>query len=558
VFSSETAPSMRSSVRALNQWRSPSLLRRLTALTGLIVLELIAASIWLDPAVLVGRSGLARIIFEWGHPAVQWTVAFSALWLTFSWRAHNSGLRALSTDLGEMIPRAYWPLLGHAASLMLFGGLAFLLFRKDPPHFRPELLAGSFLAAGVLATVSAACAFLPLKLWFGLLLETRQAAVYAALGSLGACLFGAASHSLWRPTARLTFGLVEVLLRPFIAGMAANSATLTISSQSFGVEIWPECSGLEGMGLMLIFATAWLWLFRHEYRFPQALLLVPAGVMLIWVLNAVRIAALILIGNAGAPQIAKGGFHSEAGWIAFNIAALCFCLTLRRIPYLTEPEADVVTVKRSTENPTAGYVIPLLAILGAGMISSAAAGGFEWLYPLRLLAAVVALWWFRDAYRGLDWHCGKVAPAIGVITLAIWLGLESMTGKHLNAGMAAGLGALPASGRVAWLVFRTLAAVITVPIAEELAFRGFLIRRLISENFDSLDPRRYTYAAVLISSVAFGLMHGERWVAGTVAGILYAIALLRRGRIGDAIVAHAITNAGLAAWVLLRGDWGLW
>jgi CAAX prenyl protease-like protein len=124
--------------------------------------------------------------------------------------------------------------------------------------------------------------------------------------------------------------------------------------------------------------------------------------------------------------------------------------------------------------------------------------------------------------------------------------------------MAAGLGALPASGRVAWLVFRTLAAVITVPIAEELAFRGFLIRRLISENFDSLDPRRYTYAAVLLSSVAFGLMHGERWVAGTVAGILYAIALLRRGRIGDAIVAHAITNAGLAAWVLLRGDWGLW
>jgi exosortase E/protease (VPEID-CTERM system) len=485
-------------------------------------------------------------------------VAFSALWLTFSWGAHNRSLRTLSADPGELIPHAYWPLLGHAASLMLFGGLSFLLFRKDPPHFRPDLLAGSFLAAGVLATMSAACAFLPLKLWFGLLRETRRAAIYAALGALGACLFGAASHSLWRPTARLTFGLVEALLRPFIAGMAANPVSLTIGSQTFSVIISPQCSGVEGVGLMLIFATAWLWLFRHEYRFPQALLLVPAGVILIWILNAIRIAALILIGNAGAADIAAGGFHSQAGWIAFNIAALCFCLTLRRIPCLTEPEADTVTVKRSTENATAGYVIPLLAILGAGMISSAAAAGFEWLYPLRLFAAAVALWWFRDAYKRLDWHFGIFALATGATTLAIWLGLDSLTGKHLDTGMASGLGALPASGRIAWLVFRTLAAVITVPIAEELAFRGFLIRRLISADFDSLDPRHYTYAAVVISSVAFGLMHGERWLAGTVAGILYAIAFLRRGRIGDAIVAHATTNAALAAWVLWRGDWGLW
>jgi hypothetical protein len=34
--------------------------------------------------------------------------------------------------------------------------------------------------------------------------------------------------------------------------------------------------------------------------------------------------------------------------------------------------------------------------------------------------------------------------------------------------------------------------------------------------------------------------------------------MLRRGRIGQAVVAHATTNALIAAWVLVRGDWYLW
>jgi CAAX prenyl protease-like protein len=107
-------------------------------------------------------------------------------------------------------------------------------------------------------------------------------------------------------------------------------------------------------------------------------------------------------------------------------------------------------------------------------------------------------------------------------------------------------------------IVMTTAAMITVPIAEELAFRGFLIRRLMSADFESRTLREFTYISILISSVAFGLMHGDRWIAGTVAGALYAAALVRRGRIGDAVVAHATTNALLAAWVLYSGRWGLW
>jgi len=103
-----------------------------------------------------------------------------------------------------------------------------------------------------------------------------------------------------------------------------------------------------------------------------------------------------------------------------------------------------------------------------------------------------------------------------------------------------------------------LGAVITVPIAEELAFRGFLLRRIASADFESVAWRAFSWAPFLISSVAFGLLHGDRWLAGILAGMVYAVAMLREGRIGEAVVAHAVTNGLLALYVLITGNWQLW
>jgi CAAX prenyl protease-like protein len=122
----------------------------------------------------------------------------------------------------------------------------------------------------------------------------------------------------------------------------------------------------------------------------------------------------------------------------------------------------------------------------------------------------------------------------------------------------AALGASSAAARITWISFRVLAATITVPIAEELAFRGFLLRRLVSPDFESVSFKRFTWFALVVSSVLFGALHGGRWIAGTVAGLLYAFAVIRRGRIGDAVAAHATTNALLAGYVLLFGQWQLW
>jgi CAAX prenyl protease-like protein len=96
-----------------------------------------------------------------------------------------------------------------------------------------------------------------------------------------------------------------------------------------------------------------------------------------------------------------------------------------------------------------------------------------------------------------------------------------------------------------------------VPIIEELAFRGFLARRLASRDFDALPPERITLPAIFGSALAFGLLH-RRPVAGTLAGVAYALVYRRRGKLADAVVAHAATNAILLAVAAALGRWDLW
>ena len=138
-----------------------------------------------------------------------------------------------------------------------------------------------------------------------------------------------------------------------------------------------------------------------------------------------------------------------------------------------------------------------------------------------------------------------------------WIGFEPLARSHPTPAPAALLQA-SASSRIAWIIFRIIGAVITVPLAEEMAFRGFLLRRLASSDFEAVSWRRFSWLPFLISSAAFGLLHGERWLAGTVAGMIYALVMIRRGRIGEAVAAHAVTNALVAAWVLFTGNWQLW
>ena len=530
-------------------------LLRLLFLSLLFGFELIAITIALDGAALAHRTGLAGVMRDWGPWILRGMVGFAAIFLTFAFVSNRTALARISEQIAR--GSVQWRLLiAHGCMLAVFGWISSAVYSITPALKYADWIAGSWFAAGITAIILGAFAFIPPKSWLELLRVNNPLWAYALAGAAAACMVGKLSRALWHSASLATLGLTKALLTPFLGAVLTNPATMSIGTRRFHVLIAPECSGLEGVGLMLAFATMWLVVFRRECRFPQSLALIPAAIAASFFLNSVRIAALILIGNAGVRQIAIGGFHSQAGWILFNVVAVGFCVLVRNAQWFTKRPREAVST--SVENPSAAYLIPFLAILAAGMIAGAMSGGFEWLYPLRLFAAAAALWFYRRQYAGLKWSFNWLAPVAGVAVFASWVAINRLFDGNAHGGMPAALMAASPFMRTWWIAFHVLAAVVTVPIAEELAFRGFLMRWLVSADFDSLPFQRFTWLAVIASSAIFGVLHGGHWLAGMLAGVVFALLAIYRGRIGDAVVAHSTANAILAGYVLLYGNWQVW
>ena len=109
---------------------------------------------------------------------------------------------------------------------------------------------------------------------------------------------------------------------------------------------------------------------------------------------------------------------------------------------------------------------------------------------------------------------------------------------------------------VLWLLFRFIGSAITVPIAEELGFRSYLLCKLSALPVANRGPIVFSALGFIGSSLAFGLLHGA-WLEGTIAGLIYAWVRYRSTHILDAIIAHGVTNAALFGYVLYTGEWSL-
>ncbi len=513
--------------------------------------EILIASILFDGATVEKGPGLRGLLGQWGAWALRWAVGFAGLFCTFAYLRHQRPLAALTTQE----PIRGWPLALHAIVLACFWAISRMAY--GPGEFPDAGVLLWVLLAGAVAG-TAALALIPRAVWSAAVRITGPLWLYSAGASGLACAATPLVRSWWEPTTRATFWLVRSMLSPLLRDLVVEPGKLRIGTPDFQVTISPECSGLEGLGLLLVFGIVWLVLFREELRFPPALTLLPLGMAVLYFSNAVRIAALVLIGNAGWPDIAARGFHSQAGWISFTLVAFGLSLGARRVAWVSNRAAvsnqAAVKAESDGEHPAAPYLVPLLAILAASMLAGALSGGFEWFYGLRVLACLAALWFFRRDYGQVDWRCGWLGPVVGVLVFGMWMwGAE---GKPV-AMPAALVGSTP-GWMLSWIVLRIVGGVVTVPIAEELAFRGFGWRRLIASDFEDVSWRAFSWTALLVSSLLFGLMHGERWLAGTVAGLAYGLAMRWQGRLGDAIMAHAVTNALLALWVLWLGHWELW
>lgn len=519
---------------------------------GLVLTVETVALSYLIQATFIAPTGIADTVHEIQHWLFRFVIAYAASLAMMIYAGHEGRLKAISAAAAGAPVRVGWWIV-HGVLLAPLALLSASLYGNLLPA--PFLLiAFAWHACAVAVGIALFLAMAPLPVWTKALRESGNLALFAAAPALAAVLAIRWLQMLWVPAARLTFHIAEILLRPVRPDLFADPATLTLGTDRFAVTVAEVCSGLEGVGLMFAFCAAWLWYFRREYYFPRALIIVPLAMVLVFLLNAVRIAALVLIGDAGYSRVAIVGFHSQAGWIAFNLAAFTIAIIAKHSRWINRTAGEEKPAR--TDNPTAPYLVPLLAILAAGMLAHALSGGFDLLYPLRLIAAGAALWAYRRRYRALDWGFSWRAVAVGILLFVVWIGLARWFQEP--ATTAQGLSQLPAPARIAWLASRVLAMILTVPIAEELAYRGYLMRRFAGADFDAIKFRDVRWPALVLAAIVSGVTHGSMWMAGTVAGLAYGLLAIRTNRLGEAVAAHATTNALIALSMLVFDQSPLW
>lgn len=214
--------------------------------------------------------------------------------------------------------------------------------------------------------------------------------------------------------------------------------------------------------------------------------------------------------------------------------------------------------------PFAAFML-VLALRGALPEGSNGALDSRWLYGLQagVAALLLALGWrhyqelHAAAWRGLGGRGLLLSLAVGIGVWVLWITLDA---SWMRLGQpSAAFRPLAADGQMLWglIALRALGATLVVPLMEELFWRSLLLRWLQGTPFHQIDPRRVGLRAVLLSSAVFALAHTE-WLAAFVTGVIYAWLYRRTGSLWAPVIAHAVTNGMLAAWVVLGGHWDYW
>ena len=449
-------------------------------------------------------------------------------------------------------PRLLWaPAAFHAAGLALF---CLLTARMLAPDLGAGTLAGllplPWLAAGILAFLGAACLAVPLG---SLRRIGRRLAPVLLLGTaLGVAVFalGSGLNEAWPladPLGRATLWMSDRLLGLVLPERVYEPEEMVLGTDAFPVHVTKYCSGYEGISLFLVFFCLFLVLWRERLRFPQALVLLPIGVLLAWLLNAGRIAALVLVGTYLSPELAIDGFHVYAGWpLLCGVALGCVALGTRLPTF-----ARLAAPAEGGINPTGVYLGPLLLWVLGGLVAGAFSRHPESLHAVRAAPVLALLLLLRkELPEILPRSARPIAAglAYGAAAFAVWTALALVVPR---SGPMRGTD--PLDGWSLEGLVRVFGMCTLTPVVEELAFRGFLGRRVVDADFERVDPRSQGLRSFLISTLAFALLHSST-VAAFGAGAVFFLAYRKTGKLAVAILAHAATNVLVVLATLATGN----
>ena len=454
-------------------------------------------------------------------------------------------LRALVRSAGQRL----WPiglnLLGFAVALV---PLSFLSGAEGTSMLLPSL---AFWTVGMLLMLGGVASFIaPLHRWTSFVAAEWSALLPALVVALIAPSVSARLQPIWSIDwiSTQTFSIVAWMIDALGYETYADPDKKIIGAGEFYIRIANVCSGIEGIALVTLFVTLYLWLFRKDLRFPLAFLLYPIGIATSAFFNIVRITVLLYIGLEGNPELAVGGFHSHAGWMMFTLVALGVIGLAQTVPALRKsdgagPGVAQTPVVRFWDDPVVAKILPFAIFMLSAVVASTLSQNPSMIYPIRVVLMVAVLALVFPYFRRLPWRLDPVAVGVGAVIALYWVLIPVAPSDAVVP-----YGGLSGALLVLWFMARGIGTIFLVPVIEEAFFRGYLERRLrLSQGV------LWKIGAAVLTGVLFAALHG-RWAEAFVASLLFSWVAWRRDNLADAIVSHGVANALIFAAAVAMND----
>jgi CAAX prenyl protease-like protein len=188
------------------------------------------------------------------------------------------------------------------------------------------------------------------------------------------------------------------------------------------------------------------------------------------------------------------------------------------------------------------------------------------LYTARIVIVTIVVWVLSRQVVSFRVVSAVLSVIVGLIVFVIWVGPDLLIYNYRehwlfrNPLTGAPVSSLPGELKESYffLIVRSLGSLALVPVIEELFWRAWMMRWLINSDFEKVPLGTYQPFSFFVVALLFAAEHGPYWEVGLLAGLVYNWWMVRTKSLGDCILAHAVTNAVLAAYVIFRAQWQYW
>jgi len=249
-----------------------------------------------------------------------------------------------------------------------------------------------------------------------------------------------------------------------------------------------------------------------------------------------------------------------------------------------EPDSPWSRVRRAS---LAAHVAPLAAFLVVGALGGEGEARL-WVYPVQAIVGLAVVGWFWPSYPWGTLRPGMIPWILGaaILGIACWvapggaflrfgapgwmetrLPLLDRTWAEVTGWVDRSQGFDPGAYAGTWLpvwtgwALRWLRLAVTVPLVEEICWRGFVMRLVANPDrpFEENPFGQHRWKSYFLVTALVTLAHRpEDWIAAWIFGSLVYGVAVRTKSLAACVLTHAVANVLLGIVIASTRQWGYW